>query len=312
MRDAAFHLRQASAAPEARAPYDAVLADWFENHYDPCALGRGTVSTTQLLSVMDPVAATPKLTEVLREGAFDRVLCLGRDVPALEWLNASEPVAAAYVERWESGNISEHPQLRFEMLEHMLRYGGTEAMRAWMFARLSDPEFDPLFKNLILDSLSRSPSDADVEGYVALLGNETYARWAAFQAIVNARGSDGLEQALSGLPAESEYGFYDGQVRPDGLKSVAENIVCSIPKLAELGDNARVVFERHIADPNLAARAIAVTCLGRFGDRQTVGRLTAARDALGRAPVSAPGFGETSVQAAMDLAIAAIQARLGP
>lgn len=312
MRDAAFHLRQATADPEVRAGFDAVILDWLNNHFDPCEVSRGTVPTTQLLAVLDPAAATPKITEIVQESAFDRVLCFGRDVPQLEWMHSSDTVAAAYIARWESGNISENAQLRFELLEQMLRFDNTEPMREWMFAQLGSADADPLHKNLILDALSRDPSDADIEGYTELLGTETYARWAAFQAIVNARGSDGLEMVLSSLPATGEYGFYNGQVRPDGLKSVADNIVCALPKLTELGDNARVVFERHMSDANVPARLISISCLGRFGDRQTVQRLSAARAELGRQPVPAPGFGtDASIQGVIDEAIAAIQARLG-
>lgn len=312
MRDAAFHLRQATGNPDVRAGFDAIIIDWFNDHYDPCQVGRGTVSTTQLLAVVDSAAVQPKIIEVIEESAFDRVLCFGRDIPILEWMHQSDAVASAYIERWETGQNSEHPQLRFEMLEHMLRFSSTEPMRSWMFNKVGDADTDALFRNLILDALSDDPSDADIEGYTELLSNETYARWAAFQAIVNARGSDGLEHVLDNLPADGEYAFYDGGVQPDGFESVADNILCTLPKLDELGDNARVVFERHISDENMPARLISIACLERFGDRGTIDDLEAARRQLGRDDVPAPGFGDgASVQSVIDEAVGAIRERLG-
>ena len=311
MRDAAFHLRGATENPDVLAGLDAVIIDWINNHWDPCQLGLGVVQTSALLDVAGPENAQPKILETIGEAAFDRVLCFGRDVTSLEWLYTSEEVAQAYVDRWANGPISDNMQLRFEFFEHVLRFRGTSTARTWMFEQISGDEMDALFKNAILDALSDDPSDEDIQAYVGLLANETYARWSAFQSIIDARGSDGLEMVLSNLPSEGEYGFYDGAVRPDGLKSVTSNFLCELPKLVELGDNARSVFERHIADENINARLISIACLAQFGERSTITRLTEARSDLGRSPVAAPGFGpEASVQGVIDDTIAAITTRL--
>ena len=311
MRDAAFHLRGATENPEVLAGLDAVIIDWINNHWDPCQLGLGVVQTSALLGVAGPENAQPKVLEIIGEAAFDRVLCFGRDVTSLDWIYTSDEVAQAYIDRWTNGPVSDNTQLRFEFFEHIIRFRNVGIVRTWMFEQISGDEMDALFKNAILDALSDDPSDEDIAAYIGLLSNETYARWSAFQTIVDARGSDGLEMALTNLPAEGEFGFYDGAVRPDGLKSVTANFLCELTKLVDLGDNARSVFERHIADENINARLISIACLARFGERSTITRLTEARDALGRAPVPAPGFGaEASVQGVIDETIAAITTRL--
>ena len=311
MRDAAFHLREATNNDEVLAGLDAIIIDWINNHWDPCQLGLGVVQTSALLDVAGPETAQPKVLEIIAEAAFDRVLCFGRDVHSLDWVIGSEEVAQAYIDRWTNGSNSENTQLRFEFFEHLIRFRNTSAMRTWMFEQISGDEMDAIYKNAILDALSDDPSDADIDGYVTLLTNETYARWSAFQSIVEARGSDGLEIVLSSLPADGEYGFYDGAVRPDGLKSVTSNFLCELTKLVELGDNARGVFERHMADENVPVRLIAIACLAKFGERSTIARLTESRDALGTDPVPAPGFGaEASIQSVIDESIAAITTRL--
>lgn len=311
MRDAAYHLRQATDNAEVRAGFDAILVDWLNNHWDPCRQGLGVVSTSQLLTVMGAEAATPKINEVVSEAANDRVLCFARDVPGLTWLYASDSTAQALTTRWEAGETPEGAQLKFEFFEFMLRFSDTPTMRTWLFDQLSGDSLEPLFKNAILDAVARNPSDEDIAGYTRLLGNETYARWAAAQAIINARGSEGLGHVLENLPADSEYGFYDGRVRPDGFRSAADNIFCKLTKLEELGDNARVVFEQHISDANVPAQLLSIACLAQYGDRQSVQRLTAA-SAAAPADAPAPGFGEgATVQSVIAETITAIQARIG-
>jgi hypothetical protein len=311
MRDAAFHLRGSTHNEEVLAGLDAIIIDWIGNHWDPCQLGLGVVQTSALLEVAGPENAQSKVLEIIGEAAFDRLLCFGRDVHSLDWIFSSEEVAQAYIARWTDGQLSDNPQLRFEFFEHLIRFRNTTSVRTWMFEQITGDEMEALYKNTILDVLSDDPSDADIDGYVTLLSNESYARWSAFQSIVEARGSDGLEMVLTSLPPEGEYGFYDGAIRPDGLKSVTSGFLCELTKLQELGDNARGVFERHMEDENLPARLISIACLANFGERSTVTRLTEVRDGLGDDPVPVVGFGEeASLQSVIDETIAAITARL--
>lgn len=311
MRDAAFHLRMATDDTSIKDLYNAVVQDWVNNHWDPCEASGGAVRVADLIEAAGQAAVETKLVEILRESPFDRVICFGREVgTSVPWMLESTAVAEAYVHRWDNGETTDNLQLRFEMLEDMSAYIQVPAMRTWMFAQLTNNELDPVLKNAILDILSDNPSDEDVAGYRELLANETYARWSAVQQILDIQGSDGLRFILDNLPADSQYGFYDGAQRPDGLKSVAQRIVCVMPKLQELGDNARVVFEQHIRSDNNPVRTLAIGCLAFVGDSQTVGRLQELRTELGRRAVPATSWGaEATLQDVIDETIAAIQTR---
>ena len=178
----------------------------------------------------------------------------------------STAIAEAYTQRWENPENPDNPQLRFEMLEDMAAYIGVPAMRTWMFNQLTNPDLDALFKNAILDVLSDNPSDEDVAGYRDLLANESYARWSAMQQILAIQGSDGLTFVLDNLPAEGLYGFYDGAQRPDGLKSVAENIVRHAEGTS-WRQRPRGVRALHPLGEQ-PVRTLAIGCLAFVGDSQ--------------------------------------------
>ncbi|MFT4702402.1 MAG: hypothetical protein ACI81R_000086 [Bradymonadia bacterium] len=311
MRDASYHLRQGTESPEVRALFDAVLIDWMNTQWDPCRVNAGVVRVADVMNVtgQDPIIA--KMSEWIREGEFDRVICFGTETGRnVEWLANSEPLANAYIERWNSGNISESDTLRFQMLEGMARMVSVPVMREWMSQQIMSDDTEAFLKNAILDVLNDNPSGGDLELYRGMLTNESNARWSAFQSIIDMNGSDGLTYVLDNLPADSEYGYYRGAVQVDGLMNVANNIVCVLPKLEELGDNARRVFERYIASENLNVRALSIGCLAFVGDRQSITRLAAAREALGREPVAAPAWGEgMNFQTLIDETVATIQAR---
>jgi len=311
MRDAAYHLRSATTTPEVIAEFDAILSEWLLTKWDPCRVGSGLIRTLDVVSVLGEATAGPKVAEVIRQGAFDRVLCFGRDVVGVEWMKTSDLVAQAYIDRWASGNIDEHAQLQFELLEQTLRLSAAPLMRAWVFQRIADPNTDPLHKNAMLDAVANAPSAADAAGYRSMLTSETNTRWAAFQALVDSGGSEGLQDALQNLPATGEYGYYNSAIAPDGLKQVTANFLCSLTKLRELGDNARVVFERHMTSDNIYARLISIACLATYGDAQTYQRLTDYKGTLGRTPVPAPAFGEgATVQGVIDETLTAIATRV--
>lgn len=311
MRDAAYHLRGVATDAGVRALYDDVLHDWLTNHWEPCRVGGGVLGVGQVVEALGPERSLPTLVPVILESPADRVLCLARDTANVEWIRSSDLMARAWVTRWASGNVPENEQLRFEFLEHMLSTSGAPEMRAWMFARLEDRDTPALYKNAILDAATRNPRVSDLGAFTRLLSVPSYTRWAAMQALVDSGGTQGLEHVLQNLPADGEYRFYDGVLREDGFQSAARNIACAIPKLGELGDNARRVFERYIDSPNVPARVLSVTCLERFGDRQSLARLRAVRSAMGRSAPPAVGFGpDATVADVIDRAIAAIEARI--
>lgn len=313
MRDVLFTLRPASDSAEVRAAIDETLLDWLNNHWEPCVESASPVSPGRLVETLGQAAAEPRLVRTIAEGGFNDLLCQGRTVDRVEWLAQSDALAQAYVDRWRAGIDTNSLQLKVELVDHMLRMRSRPAIRQWMFAGANDPSIEPEIRNLLLEWITREEVDGDRERIVELLRvSETYARWSAFELLVNRGGSDGLELALTSLPSTGEYGFYRGEVLPNGFRSVAENVVCPITRLQELGDNARAVFQRHIADANPYVQVLAIECLKRFGDSSTIARLTELKTALGRAPVAAPRFGEgVTVQSLIDETITAIQTRIG-
>lgn len=201
--------------------------------------------------------------------------------------------------------------LLFELLEHTFQFRDLESYREWLFASVAHESLDPLFKNAMLDLLNRNPRDDDGPRYVELLQAPRLTRWAAFQTLVDRQSSEGLTMALDNLPNDPSLHYIGGGFPADGFKTIAEDVLCSIDSIEELGDNARRVFEERISAENPYVRSLSITCLQRYGDTQTIETLRAAREALERDEVPVPGFGEgVTFQSLLDETIAAIETRL--
>lgn len=310
-RDATYQIRGGTDSAEVHAALDGILMQYVNSDWSPCVESGGSVSSSQVFTVLGAERVEARIVAVVTDGTFDEVLCVTRTVGNVPWLIESTAVGSAITARWDAGNLSDVPQFNFELLEFLMRYKTVEPVRAWFFARLSDPNFDPTFKNAVLDWLGRNPAESDIAQYMLLLNNERYTRWSATQAIVDRNGSDGLRTVLQSLPATGEYAFYDGEVRPDGFRSVADRVFCTLTKLQEIGDNARRVFEEALANPGVPARALALSCLKTFGDAQSVTTITTWKTSLGNAAVPVAGFGEgVTLQTLADETVTAIQARL--
>jgi hypothetical protein len=310
-RDAAFQIRGGTDSAEVQTAIDEILMRYVNNDWSPCVESGGSVSSSQVFTVLGPTRVESRIVTVVNDGTFDELLCVARTVGNVPWLIESTAIGTAITARWDAGNLSDVPQFNFELLEFLMRFKTVEPVRAWFFARLSDPNFDPTFKNAVLDWVGRNPAESDIAQYMQLLTNERYTRWSATQAIIERNGSDGLRTVLQSLPATGEYAYYDGEVRPDGFRSVADRVFCTLTKLQEIGDNARRVFEESLATPGVPARALSLSCLKTFGDAQSVAAITTWKTALGELPIPVPGFGEAvTLQSLADETIAAIQARL--
>lgn len=310
-RDAAYMIRQGTDDQAIRGQIDELLLGYVNDQWSPCVETSTLVNPSQIMTMLGRERVEGRLAQTVRDGEFTDVLCQIRNLRNVEWLPQSEVVATALVERWRAGNISDQAQWNYEVLEHMVQYRDLEVMRDWMFETAALDDVDPNHKNLILTVLRDNPREDDVQRYVGMLGNQSYTRWSAFKTIVDRQGSAGLELALTNLPADSEYGFFEGAVQEDGFKQVSEEVVCTITKLGELGDNARQVFERHVSSDNPYTQALSITCLKRYGDAQTITTLTEYRDTLGGDPIAVPRFGGQSLQELLDEAIASIQERIG-
>ena len=317
MRDAAYHILQAAEGEEAREGLIAVLEDWLTNHWiDPCEI-QGTVTLPQVLGVLGRQRGEPHLTRVITESDIRQVLCLNEQIRELSWLTASDAVASAYTSRWDAGlgeDVSE--QWQFNFLEQFRYQGQNPVMRAWFFTALENPELNPTHALAILEMLTTSAADdqtGDIAGYTQIMQvNPRETRWTAFYRIVEIQGSEGLDHALSSLPADGDYTYFNGAVREDGFKRAATGM-CELELLDPLGDNARLVFESHVTDENLYARVLSIRCLQEFGtSASSIPLLQAQLPAEGTPPVAIPGWGpaETAtLSALLTETIAAIQAR---
>jgi len=310
-RDALYYVRAGTDNAELREEIESILATYIVDMWAPCVDQSGMITVAQLLNVIPPEQTVGKIVSILDEGSLTDVLCMIQFVGPVEWLATRTEVAEAFINRWESGRISEHDQHNVDIFSFMIRFRDLPVMREWYYRAAADTQTPGLYTNMILDLLEQYPQDSDIDGYVRMLSNERYTRWEAFQSLVNRGGSQGLERALSNLPATGEYGYVDGEVRPNGFRLIAEVGVCETARLSELGDNARQVFERHARGDNPHARALSLTCLRRYGDRRTVQTLRTYGEGLGEAPIPVAGYGEgATLQELVAETIQAIEARL--
>jgi hypothetical protein len=310
-RDAVMAIREGTDDAAVLGQLNAILLEFINNQWTPCLQSSGSTSAQTILSALPEAEAAPRVAAVFREGETSDVICFVTNITNVSWLNQSSTVAEAYMERYNSGNIPEGDQARFDYIQYSLKMIEQPVIREFYFSRIANLETDPLHRNFMLDALAQNPVENEQERYLALLEVPLTVRWAAVQTIVQRDGSQGLEAVLSNLPANGEFRIYQGSVQEDGFKQSAENIVCAITKLGELGDFARQTFERHIEDENLNARALSLSCLERFGNAQTAERLRAWADGLGAESVpTPPGYAGLSFQELAQETIEAIAARL--
>lgn len=311
--DALFQIRAGTDSAEVKAALDGMLLGWINEHWSACLQRSGQVPVSQFFNAVGAEAGSPALIRTVAEGSPADLECVRRTLEQISWAYRQSALADALIARWRGGPLAENPQLTFNFFEHITRYQELPQVREWLFGLLSDPNTDPLYTNAALDVLSRNPTDGDAPRFDALLSAPRNIKWAAFKTIVERDGSAGLGRALGALPAQADYTYYDGGTPADGFRSAARNVVCAIPKLTELGDNARQQFELHLRSPNLYTRALAWTCLERFGDAQTINNLTTVLTELGPEPIPVPGFGPTATfQSLAPEVITAIQTRLQP
>ena len=311
VREALVALREGTDTAAVQAEIDAALAIYINEIWSPCLVTSGAGSAEALLNLLPPALVLPRLTSVMRESTPADLDCFVSNINDVAWFATSAEMAQAYVERYNAGTITDHPQARYTFAEYSVEFSGVPAIREFYFTKIAEPTVDPLHLNFMLDALAQNPQPEDRARYVTLLSVPNLIRWTAFDMLIKLGGSEGLEQGLSSLPDSGPFNYYDGEMLPNGFKLAAENIACNRPRLSELGDYARQAFERHLDDANQNSRALSLVCLKAHGNAQTVTRLTEWVAALGSAPVPTPeGFGGISYQELGAEVIQAIQTRL--
>lgn len=311
IRDALIALRAGTDSAAVQAEVDAALALYINEIWSPCLVTSGAGSAEALLNLLSPSQVLPRLMSVMRESTPTDLDCFISNINDVAWFATSAEMAQAYVDRYNAGTITDHPQARYTFAEYSVEFSGVPAIREFYFTKIAEPTVDPLHLNFMLDALAQNPQPEDSARYVTLLTVPNLIRWTAFDMLIKLGGSGGLEQGLSSLPASGAMNYYDGAMLPNGFKLAAENIACNRPRLSELGDYARQAFERHLDDANQNTRSLSLVCLKAHGNAQTVTRLTEWVAALGSAPVPTPeGFGGISYQELGAEVTQAIQTRL--
>jgi hypothetical protein len=311
VREALVALRQGTDTAAVQAEIDAALAAYMNEVWTPCLVTSGAGSAEALLNLLSPALVLPRLTSILRDSTPTDLDCFVSNINDVAWFSTNADLAQAYVDRYNAGTLTDHPQARYTFAEYSVEFSGVPAIREFYFTKIAEPTVDPLHLNFMLDALAQNPQPDDRARYVSLLAVPNLIRWTAFDMLIKLGGSEGLEQGLSSLPASGPMNYYDGEMLPNGFKLAAENIACNRPRLSELGDYARQAFERHLDDANQNTRALSLVCLKAHGNAQTVARLTEWIVALGPEPVPTPeGFGGMTYQDLAREVMTAIQNRL--
>jgi hypothetical protein len=310
-RDLLYQVRFAVTDAPTKEAIDALLLEWVANSWNPQS-EVGTVAFRDIAGILGAEKVSPILIKILgsKELTFAQVRGLQTQLRRTAWLPKADAVAAALLPVWDRTDIPNDPQLRVDFLDDLAAFTESPALQAWLVARAADTKTDPTFANIMMDMLKGMVvNDSLIASYTNMLQKESVSRWAAFQKLVEAKNSEGLELALSKLPVSGEYGAWDRGVVPNGFAEAGKS-VCSLSKLAEMGDNARRVFEAHIGDANIHAAALSVRCLQGLGDANTIAKLEAAKSGA-NAKTEIPAWGGMKFGALLAESVTAIKTRTG-
>lgn len=310
-RDLLYQIRLAVTDAPTKEAIDALLLEWVAQSWKPEA-EVGTVAFRDIAGVLGAEKVSPILIKVLqsKELTFAQVRGLQTQLQRTAWLPKADALAAALLPVWDRTDIPNDPQLRVDFLDDLSAFKESAALQGWLVARGADAKTDPTFANVMMDMLKGMVvNDSLIASYTNMLRKESVSRWAAFQKLVEAKNSEGLELALSNLPVSGEYGAWDRGIVPNGFSEAGKS-VCSLSKLAEMGDNARRVFEAHIGDANIHAAALSVRCLQVLGDANTIAKLEAAKSGA-NAKTEIPAWGGMKFGALLAESVTAIKTRTG-
>ena len=325
MRDAAYQLRQGTDNDEISALYEAVLQDWILNQWTNLCEIPSTITIRNIFEAIGEENGAPIIAQNIAEKSWNNLICQAQQIRDITWLSGNDMIATAYTSRWDAGEHPEGEQTTLSFIEEWQYVGRAPAMRSWLFNTLATnqeitPFVSSLFQYVLLESASENPIE-DVSNYVTILQTGvTDLRCSAFDQIVKINGSEGLETAISSMSTDANYGHWqdiqregedeltDGERPNDGF-ALAANLICNLPRLTELDQNTRTVFESHIADENIIARTLSIRCLANFGNTETIALLEAQQTTLGDTPIQIP-YWETTLQSLIPEIVTAIRTRI--
>lgn len=313
-RDALFSMRRQVTSAENLKAIDALLVEWLREDWaaNPCR-EIGGVRASQIFDMVGREGTEPLLVSVFDQGDWEKAYCALDNTKDLAWRPESAPVASSLLGFWDKGLVPEGLQNRVKFLDELSTFSALPVVREWAFEKIRDENVPTNDRGVMVALLARSWVPEDLPKYKDMLKNADLYRWEAVRSLIAMQSADGLEVALSGLPVDSDYAFWNGARRSSGFGEAA-NFVCGIPQMKEKPGEMLPVLARHASSAdNIYARAISIHCMGALGDASTVAQLQEIKRGLSKATDVAVPFwqadGEMSVSQLIDASVATIQER---
>lgn len=314
-RDALFSMRRQVESEGNLQAIDALLAEWLREDWvkNPCR-EIGGVRASQIFDLVGRENSEPLLVSVFDQGDWEKTYCALDNTKDLLWRPVSSPVASSLLAFWDKGAVPDGLQHRVKFLDELYTFAALPVVREWAFAKIRDEEVSTNDRGIMVALLSRSWVPEDLPKYKDMLKNADLYRWEAVRSLVTMQGAEGLDVALTNLPVDSDYAFWNGARRNNGFGE-ATNFVCGIPKMTESFEDMRPILARHAASmDNIYARAISIHCLGTLGDEASAATLDAIKRALNKTTDLEIPFWRVdeamTVSQLIDQSIASIQTRV--
>ena len=310
-RDALFTIRRQITSEANIEKVDVQLKSWLSKEWtaDPCR-EIGGVRAAQIFNELGQEKTQDILAGLFDEGEWEKTYCGLQNTKNVSWRAESEPVASALLGFWDRGLVPEGFQSRVAFLDELSTFAALEPVRNWAFSKIRDETLATNDRGIMVALLSRTWVDSDLPKYKEMLNNADLYRWEAVRALITMQNEKGLELALTNLPAESDYAFWDGARRTNGFNQAAQ-FVCNLPRMKEMPEKMRPVLEKQAEEGHLYARAISIECLGTLGDENSIAKLQAIKAGISRADDLVIPFwsadSEVSLTQAIDNAILKIQ-----
>lgn len=281
-RDALFTIRRQLTSDANIAAIDGYLNDWLSQDWakDPCR-EIGGVRAAQIFNTLGQESSQDALVSIFDQGDWEKTYCALQNTKDVSWRPESEPIASSLLGFWDRGLVPEGFQSRVSFLDELSTFSKLPNVREWAFSKVRDETLNTNDRGVMVALLSRSWVPEDLPKYQAMLNNADLYRWEAVRALITMQNEEGLKVALTNLPAESDYAFWDGARRTNGFHE-ASKFVCSLPRMKELPDAMRPVLESQASEGHIYARAISIHCLGTLGNANSITVLESIKSGLAR------------------------------
>lgn len=269
-RDAIYTVRKQVTSQENIDKLDGLLIGWLQSDWtaNPCE-EIGTTRASGIFNTIGQKKGEPILVGVFDEGSWEKTYCALTNTDNVEWRNESTQVAEALLGFWDRGIVPEDMQNQVTYFDFLYTFAKLPAVRKWSFSKMRDEKISENHRGIITKILAKSATEEDLPMYKDMLNNTDIYRWEALRVFVHVKGAAGLDEALSALPEESDYAYWNKARRLNGLKSAAD-FVCTIGEIEdpENTQDMKAVFLKHAKGNagNIWSRAISTYCLGYIGD----------------------------------------------